>query len=166
MKTIYLILIFSLTHSFYGQETEDVYPLDDFFEDYFEARGLNLILMYKDPGSNRVIYTVDGMTELEKLKPKVLFLHETFNSYEKVTIQTWFNIDELWSLKDRYELINSWANPKYPAGIFWDSNRECFVLSVSMNIFSKTVSVRRIDDMYLGFIAALKDLNVSQKIKL
>lgn len=166
MKILPLIIILIFTSIVTSQETEDVYPIDDFFEDYFKLRKLNLILMFNDPESNGIIYTVDGLNQLEELNPKLIILHETFNSYEKITMQTWFKMDKALSLKEKFDLINNWSNPKYPASIFWDEKKEIYILSASMMLYTKTVSFRRIDDMYLGFIAALKDLDHTQKLKL
>jgi hypothetical protein len=168
MKLKLLILLLILSSSVYSQETIEVYPIDDFFEDYFEFRELNLILKYNDPNSDNVIYTVNGNNLIQGIDPKILFLHETYPKHDKITIQTRFSTDEFRSIKKRYDLINEWSTPSYPASIYWDSKRDIFVLTVSIIVFSKskTVSFARIDDLYLGFIAALKDLNNSLKIKL
>ncbi|NYJ26632.1 hypothetical protein [Allomuricauda sp. ARW1Y1] len=168
MKTFLLTLVVLMVNTgLASQETEDKYPLNEFFDLYFEGRGLNVILKFNDPESESTVYTIDGIKELSGIDTKLHVVHESYRLFEKVSIQTRFAIEELWSIKERYDLINEWATPSYPANIFWDKKRKTFVLTVSTIVFSKskTVSVARIDDMYLGFIAALKDLNDSQTIK-
>jgi len=167
MRNILFLIIGLFTY--YGsisQETENKYQIRDFFETYFEARELNLILKYNAPETDAVLYTVNGLKRLSGLDIKLMFFHESYKSHNKVSIQTRFTIDAFRSINEKYDFINSWAGPSYPARIFWDDKGQVFVLTVTTLIFSKTVSLSRMDDLFLGFIAALKDLNQSQKIKL
>lgn len=135
---------------------------------------MEITMKYKDEATKSTVYKIRGIGNffpefIKEDNTEIFVLLQSIDRSKEnrnfILMEIHFQLKKDLNPKEKFDLVNRWAQPDYPASVYWEEETQEYILSITEHIIGEGTNYHRLTDRYIGLLESYKQLKKENQIK-